>query len=328
MIKIILSLDYEIYGNGKGDVIEHIINPTSNILEICDKYSVPLSIMFEINEFLKFKEYKTVLKDNLGYSPTELIKKQLISAIKGGHDVQLHTHPQWLDAKYVEGKWILKDPQRNVNQLTDKQIQRFISTGKRAIENLIRDYKPDYRCTVLRLTNLNWKEAPKKVIPAMIDNSIYIHSLSTSNNTKNNSQGYWPLEPKGKVIEVPIHSVEVPKYKIYTNRRVRNVLYRRKYQTKGDYRNVGKVSSPLSFLYGKHDLKWDFCNQTAEEMLDFLYIAMKNYNHKNEIVPLVMIGHSKDFDNSKELLKFLGKVKNIFDPEQVDFSTFRDLFKN
>ena len=62
-------------------------------------------------------------------------------------------------------------------------------------------------------------------------------------------------------------------------------------------------------------------------MLNFLYIAMEKYDHHNEIVPLVMIGHSKDFNNSKELLKFIDKVKNIFHPDKVGFTAFGNLFE-
>jgi len=47
LISLILSLDYEMFGNGAGDAMRDIIHPTSRVLNICDKYGARMSIMFE-----------------------------------------------------------------------------------------------------------------------------------------------------------------------------------------------------------------------------------------------------------------------------------------
>ena len=38
MRTLFLTLDYELYGNGSGDVFHHIIEPTDRILKIAEKY--------------------------------------------------------------------------------------------------------------------------------------------------------------------------------------------------------------------------------------------------------------------------------------------------
>ena len=41
-------------------------------------------------------------------------------SIADGHDVQLHIHPQWLDAEYFNGKWLIND---NMHRLPD--LEKF-----------------------------------------------------------------------------------------------------------------------------------------------------------------------------------------------------------
>ena len=51
MIPLILSLDYEIFGNGAGDVIRDVIEPTQRMLRICDRHGAKMTIMFEVGEY-------------------------------------------------------------------------------------------------------------------------------------------------------------------------------------------------------------------------------------------------------------------------------------
>ena len=63
-------------------------------------------------------------------------------------------------------------------------------------------------------------------------------------------------------------------------------------------------------FYDEYDLKWDFCKQTSKEMIEFLKIALRNYDYLQYEIPLIMIGHSKDFFNSREFEKFLREVQS------------------
>ena len=189
MINIILTLDYEIFSGGKGDVKKHIINPTDIILQKCNLYNVPMTIMFEINEFLKFEEYDDILKKDLGYSPYDEIKNQLIKLFIQGNDIQLHLHPQWMDARYVNGKWKIKNSSKSITELTQSEISNLFKDSKNKIENILNFNDSNYKCIALRLTNLAWSQAPLKVIKPMIENGLIVHSLSVSENPNNNKRG-------------------------------------------------------------------------------------------------------------------------------------------
>lgn len=53
MKTLLFTLDYELYGNGSGDVFKHIIEPTDKILGIVEKYNAKLTIFFEVIEYWK-----------------------------------------------------------------------------------------------------------------------------------------------------------------------------------------------------------------------------------------------------------------------------------
>lgn len=107
MINILITIDYEIFGKGRGDVREHIIKPMENILEICNRHDVSITIFLEIMEYFAFEKYDEELKEKFGYSPMEEIKDQINRAYDEGHDVQLHIHPQFRNMRFDGDRFVL-----------------------------------------------------------------------------------------------------------------------------------------------------------------------------------------------------------------------------
>ena len=77
MIHLVLSLDYEIFGNGSGDVRRNMIEPTDRLLALCNKYGAKLSIMLEVGEYWAMKRAEETGSLHLGYSPSREIEKQI-----------------------------------------------------------------------------------------------------------------------------------------------------------------------------------------------------------------------------------------------------------
>lgn len=105
-MNLVITFDYELYGDGSGNVFDHMITPTNKILEICDKEKIKTTIFFEVLEYIKLKEQWT-LGNSMGYqrNPIIAIEKQLQDAALNGHDIQLHIHPQWQQAIYESNTW-------------------------------------------------------------------------------------------------------------------------------------------------------------------------------------------------------------------------------
>lgn len=320
MLNIILTIDYEIFGDGTGDVKKHIIKPTDKILKICDEYSVPLTIMFEVNEYQKFVEYESELVRDLGYSPAQEMQNQVLNAYSRGHDIQLHIHPQWIDAEYSSGRWTIKNPNRSISEFSKEKTGNIISEGKGIIEKLIHEVDKSYSVRAMRLTNLPWIEAPVEVHDAMKQNHICFHSLSISDSPKNNKKGLWQLDSDRTIFEIPIHSVTMPGYRRFTWNRIKTALYRRIYtydsvSFNSDIKKQNKKGISIKvkeILIKQQALKWDFCKQSCKEMLKLLDVAMQRYDYCAYDVPLVMIGHSKDFFNTRNFHTFLKIVKKRY----------------
>ena len=81
MVPIILTLDYDICGNGSGDAMRDIVQSTTRLLDLCDKHNAKPTIMFEVGEYLAFVRYDEQLKADLGYSPQEQMQRQATNAV-------------------------------------------------------------------------------------------------------------------------------------------------------------------------------------------------------------------------------------------------------
>jgi hypothetical protein len=336
LLHIIITLDYEIFGNGEGDVRKHMVEPTEKILEICDRYNVPITIMFEVLEYLKFKEFDHELVERLGYSPATIIEEQLQDAVKRGHDVQLHIHPQWWEASYDGNRWHLPNPRKKIIEFSDTVINQIIKRGKNELINIVNDVNSNFSCIALRFSNMPWEEAPQNAFQSMAENNLFVHSLAVSTNSKNKPQGYWILHEENQIFEIPIFTIDMPFYSKFSMMRIKTALYRRKFGSDNDLKmgfpdekSGGANSHFLKQLFRKYEAKWDLCKQSSKDMIRFIKYGLKEYDHEDFDVPLVMIAHSKDFMNEKNVERFFKTMDlNYLSTGVACYSTLQDFVIN
>lgn len=182
-IHIIISGDYEVFGNGTGDVMNCMIKPTNDILNICDRHGAKYTIFTEMCEYWAFKKYSKELEKVLGYVPHEEIERQLKDAIVRGHDVQLHLHPQWIDAEYKNKKWILNykwwrlplAPHGLGSKDDIKSLRGIFHKGKSDLEYLLKEVSPEYQCIAFR-AGAYCIQPMEDVFKAMKEVGMYIDS--------------------------------------------------------------------------------------------------------------------------------------------------------
>jgi hypothetical protein len=158
VIDIVITADYEIFGNGTGDVRYCLVNPTHHLLRICNEYGAKLTLFFEIVEYYAFKKAETEGKLHLGYSPSDLMRGQALEAVKSGHDVQLHLHPQWLDAVYTDegwrvnlNYWRLPNVPHGIGNFNDiLSLRGLLFHGKHELEKFLKPVCSDYECICVR----------------------------------------------------------------------------------------------------------------------------------------------------------------------------------
>jgi len=311
MINIIISIDYEIFGNGKGDVNEHIIKPMDKILNVCDRHSVKVTIMLEIMEYIAFKKHEKALKEELGYSPSDKIERQINRAYSNGHDIQLHIHPQFRNMRYEGAKFILDRSIKPYKELEGDEVERLLRKCKKTLESIIDD--DYYNCRVLRLSNIGWIRVLENTIDPMKKLGLKIHSLSEE--IPKNEKGYWEI--KKDLYEIPIHSNSEGLLNFITFRKLFIYLYIWFYHEKsilGILRRLNKIGNMERGTVKKDKtsglrVRWDISKQNYKEMIEYLELGKKRYDYHNFEVPLVMIGHTKNFFNERNLEKFLIDVK-------------------
>ena len=351
MIHLILSLDYEIFGNGAGDVMRDIIQPTNRLLNICDKHGAKMSIMFDVGEYWAFEQYASQFQKDLGYSPCEQMKRQAIDAIRRGHDVQMHLHPQWIGAEYDRGVWQLCNSYwrladlpgglGSMSQITS--ITGALHAGKLTLERMIKPVKADYECVCFRAGGF-YAQPSENIVSAMkkvglkADSSV-VKGYKTStpfevdySHVETDKAAWWTTDteltaegkPGKNIIELSVSSRMQPYWKNFKKTKLWATLKRQraektpknKHTTDRDISSVPDYRTVMKRLLRKYPSTFDFCKLSSRDMLR----RIKEHTKYTE-QPVVMIGHSKDFVNDYEFDKFLASLRRN---ENVSFQSMSE----
>src|SRR5690242_12904169 len=142
MLKAIFTLDYEIHGNGDGCPFALMVEPTERMLRQFDAFGAKLTIMADVAEILKFRQFaKEQGTDDFHYAK---IADQLRDAIRRGHDVQLHIHASYFNARRENGRWEQDWTEYNFAGLHAERVREVVAIGKEYLESLLRPVAPGY----------------------------------------------------------------------------------------------------------------------------------------------------------------------------------------
>jgi len=332
---LVLTLDYEVFGKGSGDVFEHMILPTRKLLEICERTNIRVSIFFEVIEYLKIKK-EWDSGNRMGYTenPVEAIENQLKDAYLAGHDIQMHLHPQWLNARYEDG-WKVDENYWRLPLVNREgcgcSIEELIRKGKETIENIIKSVNRDYKCRALRAADFNiypseeicaamrstGMEADSSVVPgAIMDDGYSLFDYSGIPRTL----PYWYVNSDDlmeadarfmqdvSLIEMPVFTLPVTRLRKFDSQRIRVKMANMNYALQRLKQKTGTKSyfDKIRYYLGRESVIWDFCL--------FSYGKMKQYYRGAERIvensdyrfhPVVLVGHSKEFINAAPFGKFI-----------------------
>ncbi len=334
MKNFIITIDYELFGDGSGNVFTDVIEPTDRIMEIAGRYGARLTFFYEWMEFYRIQE-EWDRGNCMGYeqNPVAAAKEQMLRALQAGHDVQLHIHPQWQKAVFQDGEWQIDESNfrlADFNPLPGKGCSWMLKTAKEELETLLRPADSAYRCRALRA---GWYNAipSEPIVDAMrengfdVESSVYTGGYENARNYYDysmitNEKGWWHIDrdiryPIGEnrgIQELPI--MALPMLKIFKYFRWKKILYalfnpRKTNATlnnKLDRRKTASVGSRISFFRGKEAQTWDFCVVTNRLQKKFLHEAEKFYRETGRDT-FTISGHSKIFHNNPRGLEFLLK---------------------
>lgn len=109
-MKVLLTLDYELFNGAVGGTIQNcLIEPINHLIPILEKHNAKITLFVDACFLLRLEELKS--SNNELECDWQHIVDHLRRLSQNGHDIQLHLHPQWINAEYINGIWYseLKD---------------------------------------------------------------------------------------------------------------------------------------------------------------------------------------------------------------------------
>ncbi len=349
MRKILLTLDYELYGNGSGNVFKHIIEPTERILSCVEKFGARLTVFFEVIEYWRLKE-EWERGNRMGYAqnPITAMEEQLRNLYRKGHDVQLHVHPQWIDAKYEDNAWSVNLDAWRLGGFHSNDgwtIERILREGKLCIEYIIHPVDKNYKCICLRAGGYNIQPSAEivqamKNVGLVADTSVYPGGKETGNLSCYDYTnipidiGYWyctdtlekSVAKTTNILELPIVAFPIIRLSKYLSLdRIKSLLQNRKsardaFDAKTSVGNAkGSIVAKFSYFFKKESQTWDFCLFSKSMHHKFLQKISKQNNRD----VFVLVGHPKGFVSDGSFIYLLKQIQHKYSS-----ITVTDLLKN
>lgn len=245
--RFVLTIDYEVFlGRETAPIEETLIKPTNKLLDILDINKSKMTVFWDILHYYAIcqncNEYPEL------YIDKKLIEDQIKNIVLKGHDVQMHIHPHWLDAKFENHKWIFRYDRFSIQKLERgdnvsdiNSIYGCLTMSKRIMEDFIQQYDSTYKVTSYRAGGYLIEPFAPLITP-LNDLGIYIDS-STCPEAKSHKREYsfdfsnYPnklqyhfsntpkiIDNKGSFIELPIYILKLSLFD-----RLRIYMYRKFY---------------------------------------------------------------------------------------------------
>lgn len=147
-IGLVLSNDWELFGNGAGDYFEIQHHPLQQLLDVVEGYGAPLTVMAEIGQqwaHQRLGEHESWARD-IACAWESILQ----DTIRRGSDVQLHLHPQWLNATYEHHQWQVDRDRLSVSVLPEAELAWVLRRGKADLEAVLKPIDAQYECLAFR----------------------------------------------------------------------------------------------------------------------------------------------------------------------------------
>jgi hypothetical protein len=326
MIECIFTLDYEIYGNGEGSLQDLVYEPARKLKALFDQAGAKLVV------FVEAAELETIASCRADTAIQE-VEGQILELFNQGHEIALHLHPQWVNARYRNGRWELDYSEYN---LCTVPPQRIAEIADRSIGYLRKVLEaPDYMPLSFRAGN--WLFQPTReaaralsVKGIKIDSSVFKggvqhqHHLDYRRAAANGY--YWKFQDdvnisdnQGEMLEIPIYARMVPFWKMATAKRIG--LQQKSNSGRPTARE--RVYRFLDRARFRQPLKFDFCRMTLEELIFMVdQIIDEDKTSPATFKPIVAIGHTKELVDFKTVESFLSCLQK----KGIAITTFREVY--
>jgi hypothetical protein len=142
-----LTHDWELRGNGSGDIEEIQFAPLRRLLDLYAKFGARTTFLPDVMQQIRFRQLQS---QHSGLkAAADSWDEHLREAFQRGHDIQLHLHPQWKDGAYENGQWRLAGDWSILNY-NSSVARELLEQCRNYLERLIQPIDAGYRCVAFR----------------------------------------------------------------------------------------------------------------------------------------------------------------------------------
>jgi hypothetical protein len=201
-IYLALTHDWELRGDGSGDIEEIQFASMRRLLEIYEKFGARTTFLPDVMQqvaFGKLESKHPELKP-LANSWDE----HALEAYRQGHDIQLHLHSQWSDAKYQSDIWQLRGDWSLLNY-DREHAEVMLVESKSYLENLLRPIDANYRCIAFRGSALAVAPSPYLMsslaalgieVDVSVCTGVHLHNETLQLDYRNCEETFLPYYPQ------------------------------------------------------------------------------------------------------------------------------------
>lgn len=345
--KVILTVDYEVFGNGTGDVKTHVVEPAAKLMRLGEQFKVPITFFVQVEELCAYEKFGSALYKDLGYRPADLIRTQIREMIQRGHDVQLHIHPQWVNARYENRRWFLQEGMYCIDNLFNNldDTVRYLREKKEILDSMISFSDTGRKISAYR-AGAFCAQPGRFLIDALIKNGIQYETSLVKGLHRTNGQramdyrsvpekGAWRIgtdvseeDLNGKLIEVPIASKMQWRFQQATLGRLKakfsNLVPREKQLE--TLREFGILKNPLSllkFILQRFPTKYDLHNVNGRLLAKWIlnHATVSSGPFGQDVI--VIIGHTKEHRDDKNVELLLCSLSKMENCSITDFNSLK-----
>jgi len=326
MIECIVSIDYEIFGNGKGSLRKLVYEPAQQLRAVFHKRNQRFVVFVEIAELEMIAA--------AGADPDAgLVRQQLREFHEQGVELGLHLHPWWYNARFENGAWLLDAGEYNLCTLPRTRIAQILDRSLGYFREMLgrADFTPfSYRAGHLLFQPARTVAEELAARGIKVDSSLYKgglwhqHKLDYRPALKNGS--YWRFtdctnvaDPQGSLLELPVHTRMVPTWKMFTTKRISQQ------QGASTVVQTGKklACRLKDVLRLRYPMKFDLCNLTLSELTDMMdEVIREDREDPASFRPVIAIGHTKDFVDPGRVEKLLSYLER----KGIRLTTFKEAY--
>lgn len=229
--QVVFTFDYELFlGIRSGTLNKCIIKPTDEILTLFKRYSGRGIFFVDAPYLLTLKKHN--------HPDFSIIAQQIQDIIKAGSNVELHIHPQWLDAYQADdGTWAFSSFDKyRLHDLSENDRRDLFTKSIAILHDIIHEVDASYKITAFRAGG--WCIQPFEKLKDLFKDHGLIYDFSVNPGKASTSGAYayfdfrnadtrrdhWRFEhdpcvneQNGTFVEIPVTTVKTRQQDLWLN---------------------------------------------------------------------------------------------------------------